>query len=44
MDRYAKDYTLFKNGDHLNFEGATIFSKQVASELAKIFEEMGKVS
>jgi hypothetical protein len=44
IDRYAKDYTLFKNGDHLNFEGATIFSKQVASELAKIFEEMGKVS
>jgi len=44
MDRYAKDHALFWNGDHLNFEGATIFSKLVASELSKIFEEMRKVS
>jgi len=43
MDRYAKDHALFWNGDHLNFEGATIFSKLVASELSKIFEEMRKV-
>jgi len=44
IDLYAKDYALFWNGDHLNFEGATIFSKRVASELSKVFEEMGKVS
>jgi hypothetical protein len=44
MDRYAKDHALFWNGDHLNFEGATSFSKRVASELSKIFEEMRKVS
>jgi hypothetical protein len=44
IDLYAKDYAFFWNGDHLNFEGATIFSKRVASELSKIFEEMGKVS
>ena len=44
IDFYAKDYALFWNGDHLNFEGATIFSKRVASELSKIFEEMRKVS
>jgi len=44
LDCYAKDHALFWNGDHLNFEGATIFSKRVASELSKIFEEMRKVS
>ncbi len=38
MDRYAKDHALFHNDNHLNFEGATVFSKLVASELSKIFE------
>jgi hypothetical protein len=42
LDRYAKDHILFKDVDHLNFEGATTFSKLVASDLSKIFEEIRK--
>ena len=42
LDRYAKDHVLFKDVIHLNFEGATTFSKQVASDLSKIFEEIRK--
>ena len=44
LDLYAKDHNLFVDGDHLNHEGATLFSKQIASELSKVMEEIKKVS
>jgi hypothetical protein len=44
LDLYAKDHTLFVDGDHLNHEGATLFSKRIASELSKVMEEIKKVS
>jgi hypothetical protein len=42
LDLYAKDHALFYDVDHLNFGGATTFSRQVASDLSKIFEEIRK--
>jgi len=44
LDLYAKDHTLFVDGDHLSHEGATLFSKRIALELSKIMEEIKKVS
>ena len=44
LDLYAKDHALFVDGDHLSHEGATLFSKQIASELSKVMEEIKKVS
>ena len=44
LDLYAKDHTLFVDGDHLNHEGATLFSKRIALELSKVMEEIKKVS
>ena len=42
LDLYAKDHALFYDVDHLNFEGATAFSKLVASDLSKIFGDIRK--
>jgi hypothetical protein len=40
MDRYAKDHTLFKDLNHLNHKGATLFSQQMASELSKVMDQI----
>jgi hypothetical protein len=42
LDLYAKDRALFIDEDHLNHEGAILFSKQIASELSKIMEQIKK--
>ena len=42
LNLYAKDYALFVDGDHLSHEGATLFSKQIASGLSKVMEEIKK--
>jgi hypothetical protein len=42
MNFYAKDHTLFKDDHHLNFEGATLFSQRMASELSKVMEQIHK--
>jgi Uri superfamily endonuclease len=44
LDLYAKDHPLFINEDHLNHEGATVFSERIASELSKIMEQIQKTS
>jgi len=44
LDLYAKDHTLFVDGDHLNHEGATAFSERIASELSKVMEQIQKTS
>jgi len=44
LDLYAKDHALFIDGDHLSHEGATLFSKRIASDLSKVIEENKKVS
>jgi hypothetical protein len=40
LDLYAKDHALFIDADHLNHKGATVFSEQIASELAKVMEQI----
>lgn len=44
LDFYAKDHALFVDGEHLNHDGATLFSKQIAPELSKVIEEIEKGS
>jgi hypothetical protein len=39
---YAKDHSLFIDADHMNHEGATAFSRLVASDLSKVMEEIKK--
>lgn len=41
---YAKDHALFVDGEHLNHEGATAFSRLIASELSKVMEKIEKGS
>jgi hypothetical protein len=40
LDLYAKDHALFIDADHLNHKGATVFSEQIALELAKVMEQI----
>jgi hypothetical protein len=44
LDLYAEDHTLFVDGEHLNHEGATAFSRLIASELSRVMEEIEKRS
>jgi hypothetical protein len=44
LDFHAKDHTLFVDVDHLNHEGAILFSRQIASDLSKVMEEIQKKS
>ena len=42
LSLFAKDHALFIDGDHLNHEGATVFSERIASELSKVMEQIQK--
>jgi hypothetical protein len=43
MDIYAKDHALFYDTDHLNYQGATVFSERIASELSRIMNGIEKI-
>ena len=40
LDIYLKKHQFFLDEDHLNYEGATFFSKLVASELFDVMREI----
>jgi hypothetical protein len=40
LDLYAKNHDFFIDADHLNYQGATVFSERIASELSKVMEEI----
>lgn len=44
LNFHTTDYTLFVDADHLSYEGATLFSKRIASDLSRVMEEIKKGS
>ena len=42
LELYAKDHSLFTDVEHLNYEGATLFSQRMASELSEVMEQIQK--